>query len=54
VVEARRDKPVTTLRTTVTDQHGTVVVDGTAVVYTLPLPPHPAGTGGTTSAAGRV
>ena len=54
VVEARHDKPVTTLRTTITDQHGTVAVDGTAVVYTLPLPSHRAGPGGTTSAAGRV
>jgi acyl dehydratase len=37
VLEARTDKPVTTLRTTVTDQHGTVVLDGRAVVYTMPL-----------------
>jgi acyl dehydratase len=37
VLEARADKPVTRLRTTITDQDGTVVVDGTAVVYTVAL-----------------
>lgn len=37
VLEAREDKPITTLRTTITNQDGTVVVDGTAVVYTEPL-----------------
>ena len=37
VLEARADKPVTKLRTTITDQDGTVVVDGTAVVYTVAL-----------------
>jgi acyl dehydratase len=37
VLEARSDKPVTTLRTTITDQHGTVVLDGTAVVYQVDL-----------------
>ena len=37
VLEAREDKPVTKLRTTITDQDGTVVVDGTAVVYTVAL-----------------
>lgn len=37
VLEVREDKPLTTLRTTITNQEGTVVVDGTAVVYTEPL-----------------
>jgi acyl dehydratase len=33
----REDKPITRLRTTVTKQDGTVVLDGTAVVWTEPL-----------------
>ena len=37
VLEARTDKPITRLRTTVTNQDGTVVLDGTAVVWTEPL-----------------
>jgi acyl dehydratase len=37
VLEARSDKPVTTLRTTITDEQGTVVLDGTAVVYQVDL-----------------
>ena len=37
VLEARRDKPITKLRTTVTNQDGTVVLDGTAVVWTEPI-----------------
>jgi acyl dehydratase len=37
VLEARSDKPITKLRTTVTDQDGTVVLDGTALVWTEPL-----------------
>jgi acyl dehydratase len=37
VLEVRDDKPVTRLRTTVTRQDGTVVLDGTAVCYTTPL-----------------
>ena len=37
VLEHRRDKPITKLRTTITDQHGTVVLDGTAVVYREPV-----------------
>jgi acyl dehydratase len=37
VLEARSDKPITRLRTTITDQHGTVVLDGTALVWTEPL-----------------
>src|SRR5256885_7297779 len=37
VLEAREDKPLTTLRTTITNQDGTVVLDGSAVVWTEPL-----------------
>jgi len=37
VLEARADKPITRLRTTITDQAGTVVLDGTALVWTEPL-----------------
>lgn len=37
VLEVRRDKPISRLRTTITDQHGTVVLDGTALVYQEPL-----------------
>ena len=37
VLEAREDKPITKLRTTITNQDGTVVVDGNALVYTQPL-----------------
>ena len=37
VVEAREDKPITTLRTTITNQEGTIVLDGTALVWTEPL-----------------
>ena len=37
VLEARRDKPITKLRTTVTNQDGAVVLDGSAVVWTEPL-----------------
>jgi acyl dehydratase len=37
VLEAREDKPITTLRTTITDQDGTVVLDGRAVVWTEPV-----------------
>jgi acyl dehydratase len=37
VLEAREDKPITRLRTTVTDGNGTVVLDGTALVWTEPL-----------------
>ena len=38
VLEHRDDKPITKLRTTITNQDGTVVLDGTAVVYREPLP----------------
>jgi acyl dehydratase len=37
VVEVRDDKPITKLRTTVTRGDGTVVLDGTAVTYTMSL-----------------
>jgi acyl dehydratase len=37
VLEAREDKPITTLRTTITNQEGTVVLDGTALVWTEPI-----------------
>ena len=34
VVEARDDKPLTKLRTTVTNQNGAIVLDGSALVWT--------------------
>ena len=37
VLEARDDKPITKLRTTVTTAGGTVVLDGEALVWTEPL-----------------
>jgi acyl dehydratase len=37
VLEARADKPITRLRTTITNGEGTVVLDGTALVWTEPL-----------------
>jgi acyl dehydratase len=37
VLEVRPDKPITRLRTTISNQEGTVVLDGTALVYTEPL-----------------
>lgn len=37
VLEAREDKPITKLRTTVSNQEGTVVLDGTALVWTEPI-----------------
>jgi acyl dehydratase len=37
VLDVRTDKPITRLRTTITDQHGTVVLDGEALVYQEPL-----------------
>jgi acyl dehydratase len=33
VIEAREDKPITKLRTTITNQDGVVVLDGTALVW---------------------
>jgi acyl dehydratase len=37
VLEAREDKPLTKLRTTISNQDGTVVLDGSALVWTEPL-----------------
>jgi acyl dehydratase len=37
VLEAREEKPITLLRTTVTRADGTVALEGTAVCYTSPL-----------------
>jgi acyl dehydratase len=37
VLEARQDKPITKLRTTIANQEGTVVLDGTALVWTEPI-----------------
>ena len=37
VTSARTDKPITALRTTVTRDDGTVVLDGTAVCYTMEI-----------------
>jgi acyl dehydratase len=37
VLETRDDKPITKLRTTITKHDGTVVLDGSAVVYQEPL-----------------
>lgn len=37
VLEARADKPITKLRTTVTRDDGTVVLDGDAICYTMPI-----------------
>jgi acyl dehydratase len=37
VLEAREDKPLTRLRTTIVNQDGTVVLDGTALVWTESL-----------------
>ncbi len=37
VLEAREDKPITKLRTTITNQDEVVVLDGEALVWTEPL-----------------
>jgi acyl dehydratase len=37
VTKARDDKPITELQTRVVREDGTVVLDGTAVCYTMPL-----------------
>ena len=37
VLEAREDKPLTRLRTTITNQEETVVLDGSALVWTEPV-----------------
>lgn len=36
-IEVRTDKPICRLRTTISNQDGTVVLDGTALVYTEPF-----------------
>ena len=38
VTEARTDKPITKLKTSVVRGDGTVVLDGDAICYTMPLP----------------
>ena len=38
VLERRADKPITTLSTVIDNQDGVVVVDGTALVWSEPLP----------------
>jgi acyl dehydratase len=37
VLEAREDKPITKLHTTIANQEGTIVLDGTALVWTEPI-----------------
>jgi acyl dehydratase len=37
VLEVREDKPISTLRTTISNQDDVVVLDGTALVYRAPL-----------------
>jgi acyl dehydratase len=37
VTDRREDKPLTTLRTTVTNQDGVIVLDGTALVWTASI-----------------
>jgi acyl dehydratase len=37
VLEVRPDKPISKLRTTITNQEGTIVLDGTALVWSEPL-----------------
>ena len=37
VLDVKEGRPICTLRTTITNQDGTVVLDGTAVVYQEPL-----------------
>jgi acyl dehydratase len=41
VLERRDDKPISRLRTTIHNQDGTVVLDGTALVYQEPLDVEP-------------
>jgi acyl dehydratase len=38
VTDVREDKPITTLATTVTNQDGVVVLDGSALTWTEPIP----------------
>jgi acyl dehydratase len=42
VTARREDKPITTLRTSISNQDDVVVLDGTALVWTEPLPGRPA------------
>lgn len=37
VLETREDKPLTKLRTTITNQDGATVLDGSALVWTEPV-----------------
>jgi acyl dehydratase len=37
VLKAREDKPIAELRTTIVNQDGATVLEGTALVYTEPL-----------------
>jgi len=37
VLELREDKPISKLRTTIANQAGTVVLDGTALVWSEPI-----------------
>ena len=37
VLEARTDKPITKLKTSVVRDDGTLVLDGDAVCYTMPI-----------------
>ena len=46
VLEQRADKPITRLRTSIANQDGVVVVDGTALVWTEPLGTAGPGQGG--------
>ena len=39
ILEVRPDKPVSRIRTTITNGGGTVVLDGNALVYREQLPP---------------
>jgi acyl dehydratase len=39
ILEVKDGKPICTLRTTITNQDGTVVLDGTALVYQEPMEP---------------
>jgi acyl dehydratase len=45
VISVRTDKPITELRTTVTRDAGTVVLDGTALCYTMDIATRGAGDG---------
>jgi acyl dehydratase len=37
VLELREDKPIVRLKTAISNQDGTVVLDGTALVWTEPI-----------------